>query len=170
MGDRVAVLKNGRLSQVASPEDLYRFPVDAEVARFVGEAVLVGGEADDEQVECCFGHLPLALQTAPEVSRRQAVEVMIRPEQFHILTSGPLDPALPHARVEQMQFYGHDARLGLRLECGQSFTATILGHSLPQLGQVVNFEGKGKVIAFPPSGQPGTLLCNGEQCCDSHAG
>ena len=38
LGDRVGVLRDGRLVQVATPSELYRHPVDARLARFVGEA------------------------------------------------------------------------------------------------------------------------------------
>jgi ABC-type sugar transport system ATPase subunit len=36
MGDRVAVLRNGKLEQVSSPMDLYDKPESAFVARFIG--------------------------------------------------------------------------------------------------------------------------------------
>ena len=34
--DRVAVVRDGRVVQVASPDELYERPVDLETARFVG--------------------------------------------------------------------------------------------------------------------------------------
>ncbi|MCF8480250.1 MAG: ABC transporter ATP-binding protein [Rhodospirillum sp.] len=44
MADRVAVLRDGGLRQVAPPLELYDHPVDREVAAFVGEANLIDGE------------------------------------------------------------------------------------------------------------------------------
>src|SRR6266568_2397907 len=41
MSDRVAVLKNGRLVQIDTPERLYDRPCDAFVASFIGEATLL---------------------------------------------------------------------------------------------------------------------------------
>ena len=38
MGRQIAVLRDGKLAQVASPETLYRQPVDSDLAQFVGEA------------------------------------------------------------------------------------------------------------------------------------
>ena len=38
VADRIAVVDNGRLRQIASPEDLYRQPKDAFVAGFIGKA------------------------------------------------------------------------------------------------------------------------------------
>ncbi|MEI4390009.1 sugar ABC transporter ATP-binding protein, partial [Streptococcus agalactiae] len=40
MGDRVAVLKDGRLQQCASPRDLYRDPANAFVAGFMGSPAM----------------------------------------------------------------------------------------------------------------------------------
>ena len=59
MGHEVAVLRDGALVQVADPETLYRHPVDAELARFVGEAVLLPGPASGGRVSCALGDLTL---------------------------------------------------------------------------------------------------------------
>src|SRR5699024_10429946 len=116
-GERVAVLQNGRFAQVASPQALYHFPVNRDIARFVGDAVLIPGTVTAGMVECCFGLLPLAPEALGDGEPTDGpVEVMIRPEQFQLCKplSGP--GAKTHtARVEQLTFYGHDARLRLRL-------------------------------------------------------
>ena len=44
-GDEVGVLRSGRLVQTAPATALYRAPADLDVARFVGEAVVVPGTA-----------------------------------------------------------------------------------------------------------------------------
>lgn len=41
MSDRVAIMRDGRLVQVATPEELYRRPVDEYIAGFLGEANLL---------------------------------------------------------------------------------------------------------------------------------
>ena len=43
MGAEVAVLRGGVVAQIATPEMLYRQPVDVAMARFVGEAVILRG-------------------------------------------------------------------------------------------------------------------------------
>ena len=60
MGNEVAVLRGGHLVQSAAPAELYRGPADAEVAQFVGDAVLVDGSARGEVVACSLGVLPIA--------------------------------------------------------------------------------------------------------------
>ena len=44
MADRIAVLRDGRIVQYAAPADLYSWPADPALARFVGDANLVDGE------------------------------------------------------------------------------------------------------------------------------
>jgi iron(III) transport system ATP-binding protein len=151
MGDQVAVLQNGRLAQVAAPQALYRFPVNREIARFVGEAVLVAGSVKHDRVECCFGRLPLAPEA--HCGRDGAVDVLIRPEQF--LLCGPQSShdtngsTAQTARVEQLRFYGHDAQVTLQLHHGLRFTATVPGYDLPATGQCIRFRITGNVVAYP---------------------
>ena len=52
LADRVVVLRDGRLVQVAPPQDLYDRPADAFVASFVGRANLLDGAvAGDDLVD-----------------------------------------------------------------------------------------------------------------------
>jgi len=44
LGDRVAVMRTGRVVQVATPDELWAHPVDADVARFLGLANVDGAE------------------------------------------------------------------------------------------------------------------------------
>ncbi|MGH8279158.1 MAG: ABC transporter ATP-binding protein [Gammaproteobacteria bacterium] len=154
MSDQVAVLQNGRLAQVADPQTLYRFPVNREVARFVGEAVLVPGTIHGDSVECCFGHLLLATEMRALLPAGTApVDVMIRPEQFRLYV---VEPDLKHsdgpahlAQVEKLSFYGHDAQIALCLECGVRFRASVPGINLPTPGDQVRFRVIGPVIVYP---------------------
>ncbi len=66
MGREVAVLQAGRLVQTAAPADLYWMPADLDVARFVGDAVVVPGEAGHEDVVCALGTLPTRAGLAPK--------------------------------------------------------------------------------------------------------
>src|SRR5262245_53113405 len=76
-GREVGVLRAGRLVQTATPTALYRTPADLDVARFVGEAVVLPGQARSGRVECDLGILAIR-GTALE----GPVHVMIRPEQI----------------------------------------------------------------------------------------
>jgi iron(III) transport system ATP-binding protein len=144
MGKDVAVLRGGRLVQVADPETLYRRPADAELARFIGEAVLLPGVARGGWVTCALGRLPL-LSGMPE----GAVEVMVRPEQIRL--GAVADIGGIRARIEHVTYFGHDAGVRLRVAEGEGFvivTARVPGHMSPRPGEEVTLAVGGEVVTF----------------------
>ena len=140
MGDRVGVLRDGRLVQVAPPAELYRHPVDAALACFVGEAVLLDGVARAGAVTCPLGRLALSRPVADG-----PVRVMVRPEQIAV---GPDGAA---ARVATVSYYGPDAGLGLVLADGTAVSARIGGVQALGLrpGAETRLVVTGPVVAFP---------------------
>ncbi len=106
-GREVGVLRDGRLVQTAAPAVLYRSPVDLDVAHFVGEAVVVPGEARGGSVTCVLGTLAVR-GDAPMGS----VQVMLRPEQ---ITIRPAGSGAVDARVVGCTFYGAETVLHLEL-------------------------------------------------------
>src|SRR5579885_902893 len=96
-GREVAVLRDGRLVQTAAPTTLYRTPVDLDVARFVGEAVVVAGQAHGDTVACVLGTLPVRGEPT-----HGPVHVMVRPEQIEVRADGDARVA---ARVIGHSFY-----------------------------------------------------------------
>ncbi len=148
MGQRVAVLRAGVLVQVATPEALYRRPSDPELARFVGDAILFPGIISGHEVSCDLGVLPLAVRQADG-----AAWVMIRPEQIR-LTCGHATGATG-ARVRDVTYYGHDASVTLSLiRGGQTLTARVFGHIVPQPGDEVSVAVEGPAMAYPLTGEP----------------
>ncbi len=55
VADRVAMLCAGRLEQVGTPEELYRAPASAVVARFVGRGTLAPARAENDVVLVTIG-------------------------------------------------------------------------------------------------------------------
>lgn len=151
MSDRVALLRRGRLVQVADPQTLYRFPADADIARFVGAAILLPGVAHGDEVECPFGRLPIARESGARLPQgAREVDVMLRPEQIRIDAAAPArEPRARTARVEALTFYGHDAQLALCLAPDLHFTASVPGIDLPQPGAEVAFHIAGPVVVYP---------------------
>jgi multiple sugar transport system ATP-binding protein len=79
MGDRVAVMRDGRLEQVDEPQRLYEQPANLFVAGFIGSPamnLLHGQVGDDGRVQLGSARLRLARAT----THRGAVVVGIRPE------------------------------------------------------------------------------------------
>ncbi|MDQ7975416.1 MAG: ABC transporter ATP-binding protein [Rhodocyclaceae bacterium] len=78
MADRVAVLKDGRLLQMATPRELYERPAQRAVAEFVGLSTLLPGRvAGPDRVD--LGFVELATATGARAAG-QAVHVLVRPE------------------------------------------------------------------------------------------
>jgi iron(III) transport system ATP-binding protein len=113
MADRVAVLRDGRVVADTDPEDLYRSPLDAELAGFVGDANLLPGTVDEGIASTVLGRLDLqdGVSASWPSSCRTAV-VLVRPEQIEVrsrsASSG--DVGIP-ARVCDRAFFGHDCLL-----------------------------------------------------------
>ncbi len=147
MGHEVAVLRGGVLAQVATPAALYARPVDAALARFVGEAVLLPGTAAAGAVRCALGTLPLVVGSwAGSGTGEGAVEVMLRPEQLRLAPPGP---GLARAEVLEVSFFGHDASVRLRLRDGTAVSARVDGGDTPAAGDAVGVSVAGPVLAFP---------------------
>jgi iron(III) transport system ATP-binding protein len=145
MGRQVAVLRNGALAQVAAPETLYRQPVDAALAQFVGEAVLMPGLVANGFATCALGRLKLTLPTLDGQA-----DVMVRPEQIRFVSENHGGAAGVVARVLGVTFYGHDARVVVSLDGGATqVTALVAGHMAPPQGVEVWVSVEGGVIAYP---------------------
>ncbi|MEZ6196178.1 MAG: ABC transporter ATP-binding protein [Planctomycetota bacterium] len=70
LADRIAVMRAGRLEQVASPEDILDRPANAFVARFVSRAAMLDGTAAEGAFRCALGAIPIpAGVTLPEHPR-----------------------------------------------------------------------------------------------------
>ena len=62
MADRIAVMRDGRIEQVAAPRELYERPMNRFVAGLVGRANLLDGtlSAAGDRVDTALGLLPVA--------------------------------------------------------------------------------------------------------------
>ncbi|MGH2953955.1 MAG: ABC transporter ATP-binding protein [Solirubrobacterales bacterium] len=119
IAETVAVMREGRIEQVGTPEEIYSRPASRWVASFLGEIEVVPGEAVAGRIECELGSLPA------EHGVEGAVDVMIRPESLAIGLSGPQNAA--EAEVTGRRFYGHDQLVELRLGSGRMLRSRRLG-------------------------------------------
>ena len=94
LGDDVAVMRDGRIVQVATPQGLYTRPADRFVAEFVGSGSIVASTAVDGVADSPCGKVAVSIDSG-------AVDVLFRPEQL-ALTNGD------SATVDLVEYYGHD--------------------------------------------------------------
>ena len=109
MSDRVAVLKNGKLVQVDTPERLYDRPCNAFVASFIGEATLLPVErAGDDAVR--LGDA--VLRTAYPLPRADKLLLAVQTEKLIIDTGdAPPDANRLSARVTEVLYQGESLRV-----------------------------------------------------------
>jgi iron(III) transport system ATP-binding protein len=144
MGHEVAVLRDGQLVQTAAPQTLYRTPVDLELARFVGDAVVVPGEAQAGGVVCTFGTLDVRGDVVAG-----AVQVMVRPEQIRAVRTA--DGAGVAATVLGSSFYGPETVLHLQLAdgSGTAVMARTFDGAEAHAGEEVRLIVDGSVMTYP---------------------
>lgn len=76
LADRVAVLNEGRLEQVGTPEQIYHEPATFFVADFVGQADFVSGVLTEGGADTPFGFVPIE----PSFDKGVHVKLMVRPD------------------------------------------------------------------------------------------
>jgi ABC-type sugar transport system ATPase subunit len=136
LGDRVAVLREGRLQQVAAPRDLYDRPANAFVAGFIGNppmnlfpSRLIPGKRRDGLVLQLGGQtVPIAPTGAAEERLRAHLDVPltagVRPEALRVYPASPAqdaaggDRAGARATVEHVECLGHETLVHLRVDAG----------------------------------------------------
>ncbi|MBB1501375.1 sn-glycerol-3-phosphate ABC transporter ATP-binding protein UgpC [Propioniciclava sp. MC1683] len=90
MGDRVAVMKDGLLQQVASPLELYDAPKNLFVAGFIGSPAmnLIAGRVVDGGVQVGDHVVPVAREILAKAQGEADLTLGIRPEHFHTTQDG----------------------------------------------------------------------------------
>ena len=92
MSDRIVVMHQGVIQQVAEPMDIYERPANQTVADFIGLVNLLPGEAADGVVRLAAGG-----EIKQETSCRGAVQVAVRPENISLSrSSGCVQGVLTH--------------------------------------------------------------------------
>ncbi|HZV73319.1 MAG TPA: ABC transporter ATP-binding protein [Conexibacter sp.] len=130
LADHVALLRDGRIAQAGTPQELYRTPADVDTARFLGDANLL---------PTTDGGL-----------------MLVRPEDLRL--SPPEDGAWRTAVVTSVEYFGHDARVQLRCEDPPDAPALIArttGGDTPDVGQRVSLALPPAAHLVPHSGTRG---------------
>lgn len=108
MADRVAVMIDGRIAQLARPKDIYNRPASRAVAEFIG------------------AHRMNILSPGPDAQALHGAgaqaAIGVRPEHLALDETGPLS-----ARLENALFQGDETLVRLRLETGEAMLAVLRG-------------------------------------------
>ena len=117
LGERVAVMQDGRIQQVDAPQTLYEDPSNLFVAAFIGSPAMnlfeanVGGDA----VDLGGNSIPLDRERRPRFAREGHAIVGIRPEAFEDARFAESGLPQVEVRVEVIEELGSDAHLFFHL-------------------------------------------------------
>jgi iron(III) transport system ATP-binding protein len=111
LGDRVAIMRNGKIAQLAPPREAYDRPVSRFVAEFLGAANSFSGRLGANEGEFAVAETPLGrvLGSAAfaDGERPAEVAVVFRPERCHLTASSEGSTNSWEAIVERRLFLGH---------------------------------------------------------------
>lgn len=132
MSDRIGVMKEGRLAQIGSAEDVYESPQNLFVAGFVGEMChLPAVVAEPGSVRLNGGELVSARTTTPNGTD---VTLTVRPEKLHLYASASEAPPGRNAlkgSIARRTFYGDS--LEYEVQLGVSGSVEVRAENVPSL-------------------------------------
>ncbi|HEU4710200.1 MAG TPA: ABC transporter ATP-binding protein [Pyrinomonadaceae bacterium] len=120
LGDRVAVLNEGRLEQVGTPYEIYNHPATEYVATFLGAANILEATVRNDFLEVGSSHLSAPLDQE-KFKTGDRVKIVFRPEDVVLSKSEFMRPGVSKiatARIEEISFVGAYERVRLRLDRG----------------------------------------------------
>jgi putative spermidine/putrescine transport system ATP-binding protein len=121
MSDRIAVFRQGRIEQLATPTQLYEAPENSFVAQFIGESNrLVGKVATLAPTECLVevGSETVRALPVKVEAPGAATQLSIRPESVQIAPDAARCPNVFEARVRELIYHGDHTRVRVSV-CGQ---------------------------------------------------
>jgi len=121
LADRIVVVRDGRIEQIGTPDEVYLYPTTHFVADFFGEnniisGQVVGDDAGGVAVESAIGRLRAKARVWRPVVGERAL-LAFRPERLHI-AGAETAPNAVAATLADIRFLGPNRMLELRPEVG----------------------------------------------------
>lgn len=155
---QVAVMRDGKFSQVGTPRELYLKPKDRMIAEFLGEAIILPAKIADG-----FANSPLGRVAVDTTERRDLARIMLRPEQISVKRTSREGmsgtPDMLFGEVTDSEFAGSMCTIAVRLlnspdppdAAAIGNTPLILrkpGMDAPTVGEIVRLTVTGKAHVF----------------------
>jgi iron(III) transport system ATP-binding protein len=137
ISDKIAVMRNGALEQIGTPEEIYTLPSSRFVAEFVTQANFLTVKREGKLWKTEIGEVDLnsllATQPGEDISLIDRAEVMLRQEDL-ILTPDCNSPVV----VRERQFLGREYRYCLETASGKRLHARTNISNAVDVGTKVN--------------------------------
>jgi len=143
LGDRIAVLKEGVLQQIATPMELYQRPANKFVAGFIGspsmnfiEGVIQRSDATVAATGLCtFKGVDLTVDVPCDANRRGRVFLGVRPQHIEVSADGQNRPRAEVGVVEPM---GNEQIVYVTLSGGDKLVAVAPPEEIIKPGDTVS--------------------------------
>jgi len=147
VSDRVVVMNEGLIQQIAAPKEMYRCPKNCFVAQFVGKTNLLTGTMDTDlkNIHTHIGKVSLPTEWQ---ERLDTVKLSIRPEGCHLSEKGAYC-----GRVERVTYGGEYQELHIRLHNEPELSQEPMLIYAPvekdvEIGSIVSFDIKSELVAL----------------------
>jgi putative spermidine/putrescine transport system ATP-binding protein len=150
MSDRIAVFHRGKIQQLDTPEQMYEYPKNAFVARFIGENNRLDGSLETNADGRCTirmtaGDTRIEGTLVEAAKNGDAVTVSLRPERVQIRAAGHTLDGDPGCRLagslQEIIYLGDHVRARVVLNGNIEFMVKrpiSEAHTLPRIGAVVD--------------------------------
>ncbi|RDJ25559.1 ABC transporter ATP-binding protein [Bosea caraganae] len=119
MSDEIAILSEGRLVQMGTPETLYERPATRFVAGFLGQSNFISGTVEQARRDAFAyraGATLLSQSGGPQQRDGDSVTVTIRPEKIRILTEAETADNRLESRIASFSYHGGHYHLQVDVE------------------------------------------------------
>jgi iron(III) transport system ATP-binding protein len=144
IADQIAVMRDGRFTQVGAPQDVYRRPNDRFTAEFLGDCIALPCTVASGYAECTLGRVPVQTSIGDGPAT-----LALRPEQLVATVVSDSDGRSGVGTVIGTEFLGHDVLLTIDA-AGDVAPIIVRQHSLdpPSIDAKVRIEviGNGVVL------------------------
>ncbi len=151
LSTRIAVMDQGRFSQIGTPTDIYEYPETRFVANFIGSANMFEGRvvengADFVIVKSVGSEISFYIDHSAAVRENTAVWVALRPEKILVSADSPDSPSehnYVEGVVDDIGYLGNFSIYRIRLKDGRIVEITHPNQSRPKHGRhLVEWEEK----------------------------
>ncbi len=148
LADRIAVLCDGQISQVASPREIYTKPLNQNIAMLLGHVNIVSGELKNNYIYTILGSFKKNRVYWPQKEKTEngVVELLVRPENLQVT----LDKN-GMGEIISAEYYGHYQLIEATIKHGVNITCLAEPWQVFKTGDRVSFGVYGDLAAYTPN-------------------